>query len=127
VEYLSQARGLGDVLVVGLNSDASIRRIKGNGRPINRAADRATVLAALGAVDFVCLFRDDTPIRMIAALKPDILVKGADWRLEEIVGRDIVEQYGGRVKRIPLTEGRSTTAMIRRIKRAGAKRPLSRQ
>jgi len=115
VEYLAQARKWGDVLAVGLNTDASIRRIKGQGRPINREQDRAAVLAALGAVDFVCLFPEDTPERIISLLKPDVLVKGADWKMNDIVGRDIVEQYGGRVRRIRLTPGRSTSALIKRI------------
>ncbi len=115
VEYLTAARKLGDVLVVGLNTDASIRRIKGPRRPINRNRDRATVLAALSCVDYVCLFGDDTPLALIRALVPDVLVKGADWKKGEIVGADVVESHGGRVRRIRLTAGRSTTAMIQRI------------
>ena len=115
VEYLARARRLGNVLAVGLNTDASIRRIKGPGRPINRARDRAAVLAALEAVDFVCFFADDTPRHIIARLKPDVLVKGADWKRQEIVGREIVEQHGGRVRRIPLTPGRSTSRLIDQI------------
>jgi len=115
VEYLARAKRLGDVLAVGLNTDASIRRIKGPGRPVNRAKDRAAVLAALQAVDFVCLFAEDTPGRIIARLKPDVLVKGADWKKDEIVGREIVESLGGKVRRIPLTPGRSTSRLIDRI------------
>jgi D-beta-D-heptose 7-phosphate kinase/D-beta-D-heptose 1-phosphate adenosyltransferase len=115
VEYLTAARALGDVLVVGLNTDASIRRIKGPRRPINRNRDRATVLAALSCVDYVCLFGDDTPLVLIRALVPDVLVKGADWKKGQIVGADVVERHGGRVRRIRLTPGRSTTAMIQRI------------
>jgi rfaE bifunctional protein nucleotidyltransferase chain/domain len=120
VDYLSRARRMGDVLVVGLNSDASIRRIKGNGRPINPVADRAAVLASLAAVDYVCVFSEDTPYRMIGVLEPDVLVKGADWRKDDIVGRELVEAHGGRVRRIRLTRGRSTSATIRRILRTYA-------
>jgi D-beta-D-heptose 7-phosphate kinase/D-beta-D-heptose 1-phosphate adenosyltransferase len=115
VEYLAAARALGDVLVVGLNTDASIRRIKGNGRPINRNADRAAVLAALQSVDYVCFFGANTPGRLIEAIVPDVLVKGADWKLDAIVGRDVVERHGGRVERIRLVPGRSSTAVIERI------------
>jgi rfaE bifunctional protein nucleotidyltransferase chain/domain len=115
VDYLTRARALGDVLVVGLNTDASIRRIKGRGRPINPQRDRATVLAALAAVDYVCLFADNTPGRMIRAVVPDVLVKGADWKTDQIVGKDVVEAHGGVVRRIRLTRGRSTTSMIERI------------
>jgi D-beta-D-heptose 7-phosphate kinase/D-beta-D-heptose 1-phosphate adenosyltransferase len=115
VEYLASARACGDVLIVGLNTDASIRRIKGPGRPINGNRDRAAVVAALGSVDYVCLFADDTPARLIRVLLPDVLVKGADWKKEEIVGAHLVERHGGRVVRIKLTAGRSTTGMLRRI------------
>jgi len=115
VEYLTKAKRLGDVLVVGLNTDASIRRIKRKGRPINSNADRAAVLAALVPVDYVCFFSEDTPHRLIAQLGPDILVKGADWTIDAIVGRDIVEGRGGRVTTIRLTPGRSTTNVIQRI------------
>jgi len=115
VEYLARARALGDILVVGLNTDASIRRIKGHGRPINPQRDRAVVLSALAAVDYVCLFGDNTPARLIRRLIPDILVKGADWKAEAIVGKDVVEAHGGAVRRIRLTRGRSTTSVIERI------------
>ena len=118
VEYLRKARALGDVLVVGLNTDASIRRIKGTRRPINRNADRAAVLCALAAVDYVCFFREDTPARLIRAVVPDVLVKGADWKQGQIVGSDTVELHGGVVRRIRLTPGRSTTHVIKRILRA---------
>jgi rfaE bifunctional protein nucleotidyltransferase chain/domain len=117
VEYLAAARALGDVLIVGLNTDASIRRIKGKGRPINPNADRAAVLAALASVDYVCLFGSDTPLRLISTLVPDVLVKGADWKKDAIVGGDIVEAQGGSVKRIRLTPGRSTTDVIERVLR----------
>jgi rfaE bifunctional protein nucleotidyltransferase chain/domain len=115
VEYLTRARALGDVLVVGLNTDASIRRIKGAGRPINPERDRAIVLAALAVVDYVCLFGANTPARLIGALVPDVLVKGADWKAADIVGKDVVEAHGGVVRRIPLTPGRSTTSVIERV------------
>jgi D-beta-D-heptose 7-phosphate kinase/D-beta-D-heptose 1-phosphate adenosyltransferase len=118
VEYLQAARKMGDVLIVGLNTDASIRRIKGKNRPINVNRDRATVLAALGCVDFVCMFGEDTPYKVIAALVPDILVKGADWKIGEIVGKDVVEAHGGSVKTIRLTQGRSTTNTIERVLKA---------
>ena len=116
VRYLTAARALGDLLVVGLNDDASVRRLKGPGRPILVAAERAEVLAGLSAVDHVVLFADDTPHELIAALAPDVLVKGADWSSEEIVGRDLVVARGGRVERIPLVPGVSTSDIIRRIR-----------
>jgi D-beta-D-heptose 7-phosphate kinase/D-beta-D-heptose 1-phosphate adenosyltransferase len=118
VEYLEAARRLGDVLIVGLNTDESIRRIKGKGRPINGNRDRAVVLAALACVDYVCFFEDDTPRALIEALVPDILVKGADWKIADIVGREIVEDHGGTVKTIRLTQGRSTTNTIERVLKA---------
>ncbi len=119
VRYLAAARALGDVLVVGLNSDASVRRMKGPGRPVLHAAERAEVLAGLGAVDHVILFDDDTPQALIAALAPDVLVKGADWTAEDIVGRDQVLAAGGRVERIDLVPGVSTSEILRRIRAAG--------
>jgi rfaE bifunctional protein nucleotidyltransferase chain/domain len=115
VEYLAKAKKLGDVLIVGLNTDASIRRIKGPKRPINNNADRAAVLAALEVVDYVCYFGDDTPERIIAALVPDVLVKGADWSVHDIVGKDHVEAHGGVVRTIRLTPGRSTSNVIDRV------------
>jgi D-beta-D-heptose 7-phosphate kinase/D-beta-D-heptose 1-phosphate adenosyltransferase len=115
VEYLSAARRMGAVLVVGLNTDASIRRIKGDPRPINRGRDRAAVLAGLAAVDYVCFFGGDTPLRLITAVVPDVLVKGADWSVAAIVGREMVERHGGRVRTVRLTPGRSTTGVIERI------------
>jgi len=118
VEYLAKARSFGDVLVVGLNTDASIRKIKGKGRPINPGGDRAAVLAALRAVDYVCFFRSTTPAHLIAQLMPDVLVKGADWKRADIVGGSLVERAGGRVRRVRLTPGRSTTSIIERVLRA---------
>lgn len=118
VEYLAAARKMGDVLFVGLNSDASIRRIKGPKRPVNKWRDRAAVLAALASVDYVCLFGQDTPYRMIRRLVPDVLVKGADWKKTQIVGADVVKEGGGSVRTVRLTPGRSTTNVIERVLRA---------
>ncbi len=116
VEHLAQARSLGDVLVVGLNSDASVRRLKGAGRPLVVEADRTAVLAALGSVDAVTLFDEDTPLELITALLPDVLVKGGDYDLHSIVGRDAVEKAGGDVRVLPLVEGYSTTDILTRSK-----------
>ncbi len=118
VRYLAAARALGDALVVGLNDDASVRRLKGPGRPILAAAERAEVLAALAAVDHVVLFAEDTPQRLIVELLPDVLVKGADWADADIVGGDEVRAAGGRVERIDLVPGVSTSELVRRIKGA---------
>jgi len=115
VRYLNQARALGDALVLALNSDASVRALKGEGRPIVPGLERAEVLAALGCVDYVFIFDDPTPQRVIDAIVPDILVKGADWGITEIVGRATVEGAGGRVFNLPLVEGTSTSTIISRI------------
>jgi rfaE bifunctional protein nucleotidyltransferase chain/domain len=115
VRYLNMARSLGDALVVGINSDRSIHEIKGKSRPIVPELERAEVLAALACVDFVFVFDDSTPKRVIDTIVPDILVKGADWNLDEIVGRDTVENAGGVVLNIPLVDGSSTTEIIRKI------------
>lgn len=115
VEYLYAARALGDALVVGLNSDDSVRRLKGESRPVVTELDRAIVLAGLGAVDAVTIFEEDTPRDLIAALLPDLLVKGGDYRPEDVVGREEVEAAGGEVVIIPFLEGRSTTALINRM------------
>jgi len=117
VRYLAAARALGDVLVVGLNGDASVRRLKGPGRPILRVEERAEVLAALAAVDHVIVFDEDTPRALVAALGPDVLVKGADWPEEEIAGRDETLARGGVVERIQLVPDISTTELLRRIRR----------
>ena len=101
IKYLSSARSYGDILVIGLNSDASVRRLKGDKRPINTEKDRAEILAALENVDHVIIFNEDTPYKLIKSLKPDILVKGGDWRKEKIVGADIVLANGGKVFSIP--------------------------
>ncbi len=118
VEYLQQARSQGDFLVLGVNDDRSIRALKGSGRPVNEELQRARVLAALGCVDAVVLFGEDTPIKLITALCPDILVKGADWKEDDIVGAAEVKAGGGRVERIPFSSQTSTTDMIRRIRAA---------
>lgn len=117
VEYLQQARREGDFLVVGLNSDRSIRSIKGCGRPINEESRRARVLAALGCVDGVVLFSDDTPLELITALLPQVMVKGADWEEEAIVGAREVKAHGGRVVRIPFATETSTTRIIEKIRK----------
>ena len=117
VEYLAKASDKGDVLVVGLNTDASVRRLKGEGRPINDETARATVLASLNCVDAVVLFDEDTPYELIKAVRPDVLVKGADYKPEDIVGYDIVTSYGGQVETVDLVEGYSTTGMIESLKR----------
>ncbi|HJZ77211.1 MAG TPA: D-glycero-beta-D-manno-heptose 1-phosphate adenylyltransferase [Vicinamibacterales bacterium] len=116
VRYLQQARALGDMLIVGVNSDRSVRAIKGPSRPINSQDERAELIAALACVDAAVIFDDDTPWQLIAALQPDVLVKGADWAEDAIVGRDIVEARGGRVVRIPVEAGYATTAIIDRIR-----------
>ena len=114
VHYLSKAKAMGDVLIIGLNTDASVRKIKGPGRPINRQSDRAGVLSALEFVDYVVYFSEETPARLIRQVRPDVLVKGADYRISEIVGADFVTSYGGKVKRIALLPGRSTTRLMSR-------------
>jgi rfaE bifunctional protein nucleotidyltransferase chain/domain len=119
VRYLQAARALGDALIVGLNADASVRRNKGPDRPINPQEERAEILEALECVDAVVLFDDDTPDRIIKAIQPDILVKGADWAEDAIVGRDTVEARGGKVVRVPVEPGFSTTTIIERIKSRG--------
>lgn len=115
VRYLEKAKCLGDILVVGVNSDSSLRRLKGKGRPLVPERDRAEIVAAFVCVDFVVIFPQSTPAELINYLQPDILVKGADYRLKDIVGRDTVSSYGGQVKAIPLTKNRSTTRIIRKI------------
>lgn len=115
VHYLKQARQLGDLLVVGLNSDASIRRIKGPKRPLIRQDDRASLLAALSCIDYIVLFDEDTPIRLIEMLRPDLLVKGGDYTVDKVVGADIVKNYGGRVNIIRYVDDRSTTGIVERI------------
>ena len=116
IRYLQQARALGDLLIVGLNSDASVRRNKGPQRPINDEAERGELLEALECVDAVVVFDEDTPAEIIKTVQPDILVKGADWAEDAVVGRETVESRGGTVVRVPLEQGFSTTEIIRRIR-----------
>ena len=119
VRYLQDARREGDALVVGVNSDRSVRAIKGPARPINPEHERAEVLAGLGCVDAVVIFDEEDPQQIINRLQPDVLVKGADWAADAIIGRETVEARGGRVVRIPLAEGYSSSAIIQRIKGSG--------
>jgi D-beta-D-heptose 7-phosphate kinase/D-beta-D-heptose 1-phosphate adenosyltransferase len=118
VQYLNDARAQADLLVVGLNSDAGVRALKGAGRPVNRAEDRAEVLAGLHAVDYVTIFDEATPLALIQELRPDVLVKGADYRKHEVVGADFVESYGGRVHLAPLREGYSTSGLLKKVQAA---------
>jgi D-beta-D-heptose 7-phosphate kinase/D-beta-D-heptose 1-phosphate adenosyltransferase len=115
VEYLEQAKGLGDVLVIGLNSDASVKRLKGNSRPIVPEDERAEVLAALESVDYVVVFEEDTPYDLIREVAPGILVKGGDWKTGEIVGADLVTARGGKVHNLHFRAGVSTSGIISRI------------
>ena len=117
LRYLQQARSLGDALIVGVNSDRSVRANKGEDRPITPEAERAEVLAALVCVDAIVVFDDETPQAVITALQPDVLVKGADWAEDAIVGRDVVEARGGKVVRIAIEEGHSTTGLVERIRK----------
>jgi len=114
VEYLAFARSHADLLIVAINSDASVRRLKGPGRPVNTEVDRACVLAALEAVDFVTIFDEDTPLAVVSQLRPDVLVKGADYTVEQVVGAAEVLAYGGQVKLAPLVDGHSTTSLLQR-------------
>jgi len=116
VQYLNEARAQGDCLVIGLNTDASVRNLKGAGRPVNSEDARAAVLAGLGSVDYLVLFNDPTPIELINAIKPDVLVKGADYRKDQVVGADVVESYGGRVHLAGLREGYSTSKLIQQMR-----------
>jgi D-beta-D-heptose 7-phosphate kinase/D-beta-D-heptose 1-phosphate adenosyltransferase len=119
VEYLTKSKALGDVLVVGINTDASVRRLKGPQRPIVGEDDRAFVVAALHAVDYVCLFDEDTPYELIKAVVPDILVKGSDWTINNIVGKDVVEAAGGTVQTVDFIANCSTTNIIQKIAHGG--------
>jgi rfaE bifunctional protein nucleotidyltransferase chain/domain len=121
VRYLAVARSLGDALIVGLNGDASVRRNKGPARPITPQSERAELLLALSSVDAVVVFDEDTPASIIEALQPDILVKGADWAADQIVGRDTVEARNGRVVRVPLEPGYSTSSIVERVRRLSGK------
>lgn len=121
IRYLQQARALGDALLVAINSDRSVRELKGEDRPLTNEDDRAEILAALGAVDYVTIFDDISPRSLIAQLLPDVLVKGGDYTLDQIHGREEVEAAGGRVVSLPFVEGSSTTEIIDRIKTAKSK------
>ena len=116
VEYLQEAAGLGDVLIIGLNSDKSVKRLKGKSRPINSQVDRAKVLSGLETVSYIVIFNDDTPYMLIDHIKPDVLVKGGDWKPDEIVGADIVLANGGSVRSLSYKEGNSTSSIINKMK-----------
>ncbi|WP_320172648.1 D-glycero-beta-D-manno-heptose 1-phosphate adenylyltransferase [Maridesulfovibrio sp.] len=116
VDLLSRAREQGDCLVLGLNSDKSVRSIKGEKRPVTGQQQRAFVLAGLSCIDYVIFFDEDTPYNLIRRVRPDVLVKGGDWAVEKIVGRDVVEENGGKVLSLPLLPGYSTTGIIRHIR-----------
>lgn len=116
VRYLEQAKALGDILIVGINSDASVKRLKGPTRPIQNENDRAEILASLKAVDHTMIFDEDTPLLLIQDIKPNLLVKGGDWKIDQIVGSDFVLSYGGKVKSLQFIQGRSTTSIIEKSK-----------
>jgi D-beta-D-heptose 7-phosphate kinase/D-beta-D-heptose 1-phosphate adenosyltransferase len=122
IRILEQARELGDVLIVGLNSDAGVRQLKGEGRPVIAERERAEILSALECVDAVVIFNSPTPLELISRLLPDVLVKGDDWPLDQIVGRAEVEAAGGMVKTVPILPGYSTTSILQKI-REGARAP----
>lgn len=115
VEYLARARSYGDVLIIGLNSDASVRRLKGPERPIQKQDDRAIILLALKSVDYVVIFGEDRPEKLIREISPDVLVKGADWKISEIAGAEYVKSCGGSVRRVRLMSGRSSTKLIEKL------------
>jgi len=115
IKYLQDAKNKGDYLIVAVNSDSSIKKIKERNRPVIGQSDRLKTIAALSSVDFVVLFNEDNPLRLIKALKPDILIKGADWSKHKIIGADFVESYGGKVLTVNLVKGRSTSALIKKI------------
>jgi len=118
VRYLQAAKILGDILIIGLNDDASVQRLKGAGRPLNPLEDRACLLAALKPVDLVVPFSEDTPLALILSLRPDVLVKGGDYAPDDIVGAHEVRSWGGSVRTIPFIDGHSTTSLIRRVRQA---------
>lgn len=125
VAYLNEARKQGDLLVVALNSDDSVKRLKGPARPLNTLPDRAVVMAGLECVDHVTWFEDDTPLKAILALKPDVLVKGGDWKVDQIVGGREVQGWGGKVKSLNFVEGKSTTGIIAKARAKARKRQPS--
>jgi len=115
IQYLIEAKKLGDILIIGLNSDESVKKLKGNSRPINNEMDRVTVLSALLMIDYLVVFKENTPYDLIKHINPNVLVKGGDWKIEEIVGADIIQKNGGKVKQLSFKKGISTTAIIKRI------------
>lgn len=117
VTYLKKCRRLGDILVIGLNSDSSVRKIKGKGRPVTKEKERAAVLSALEFVDYISVFSEKTPAKLIEAVTPNILAKGGDWRKKDIVGADSVKKHGGRVVTVPFVKGFSTTEILKRLRR----------
>ena len=118
VRYLKQARSLGDILVIGLNKDSSVKKLKGPDRPVTGERERAEILGALECVNCVVLFSEPTPERLIRSIRPDFLVKGGDWKKEKIVGSAFVESYGGKVRSLPFVKGYSTTNLLEKIKKA---------
>lgn len=116
VQYLTKARTFGDLLIVGLNTDASVKRIKGPSRPIQPEKDRAYILSSLRCVDYVVLFGEETPEKLIQLVKPDVLVKGSDYKIPDIVGGDFVTSYGGKVRRVKIVSGRSSSKIIAKLK-----------
>jgi D-glycero-beta-D-manno-heptose 1-phosphate adenylyltransferase len=116
VEYLAGAKSMGDELIVGINSDASVKKIKGPRRPVVGESDRAYLVSQLAPVDAVCIFEQETPYDIISALIPDVLVKGADWNVDDVVGKDVVERFGGKVLTLPFVPQHSTTSIIEKIK-----------
>lgn len=116
VRYLKQAKSRGDLLVVGINTDASVKKLKGPTRPVQNENDRAEILASLGCVDFVVLFDQETPLELIKKVHPDLLVKGGDWKPSQIVGSDFVMSYGGKVESLQFVDGKSTTNIIAKSK-----------
>lgn len=115
VKYLERAKAFGDVLIVGVNSDSSMKKIKGSKRPIMDQNDRAGIVAGLESVDYVTIFNEATPFKLIRSIRPDVLVKGADWKPDKIVGAEFIKSYGGRTISIPLVKGKSTSLIIRKI------------
>mgnify|MGYP001602823337 CR=1 FL=1 len=118
IQYLEKAKKNGGILIVGLNSDASVRKIKGKARPVFPQKDRARLLSSLSCVDFIVIFNEPTPLTLIRSLKPDVLVKGADWQGKEVVGAELVKSWNGKVKLIPYLKGYSTSQIISRIKQS---------
>jgi len=118
-KYLEQAKKMGDILIVGVNSDSSVRRIKGQNRPIVSQKNRLSLVASLGSVDFALIFNEDTPLKIIKKIKPDILIKGADWKKDQIVGGAFVRSYGGQALTVKLINGLSTTSLIKKIAKTG--------